>query len=734
MSLDQLIPVINKLQEVLSTVGIDAIDLPQIVVVGSQSSGKSSVLENIVGRDFLPRGSGIVTRRPLVLQLIKIPAQTDKSREEWGEFVHKASQPIYDFNQIRDEIALETDRETGRNKGISNKPIMLKIYSPHVLNLTLVDLPGITRVPIGDQPLDIEIQIRNMILQYISKPNALILAVSAANSDLSNSDAIQIAREVDPEGARTIGVLTKVDIMDRGTDALDMIMGRVVPLKLGFIPVINRSQQDINTKKPIRQAVKEEQEFFQRHPKYRSIAAQCGTLYLSKTLNQILLYHIRDTLPDLKAKVNKMMQDAHSELISYGENTIDSGNSKGALLLQILTKFQTDYRDSIEGKSAEVSLNELHGGARINYIFNEIYTNHLNTIQPTDGLTNNDIRTAIRNATGPRAALFIPEMSFELLVKKQIQRLLEPSLQCVDLAYDELQRIVTHLESKELQRFAVLRDRLVEVIHELLNRLRKPTKNMINSLINIELSYINTNHPDFVGAINTIFAKMSSTQDPNQPPPPSSAPPTNAAPLPGQGNVGPYVGGQAGAGVGGNPQNGAPGRPANNNGGQPPFYQNQNQKSVIQPKNTNPTTYAAPPPVVPAKPKNVPIVSNPAPGPRRADRLEQVPATIKTGQTITEKEKFETELILSLMITYFGIVRKNVQDAVPKAIMHFLVNASRENMQNELVSKLYKDELLDELLSESPEIASKRKACNTLLDALRRVNNILNEIRDYNIK
>jgi replication fork clamp-binding protein CrfC len=132
--------------------------------------------------------------------------------EEWGEFLHLPGEKFTDFSLIREEIQRETDRVTGTNKGISNESINLKIYSPHVLNLTVVDLPGVTRVPVGDQPEDIENQIKAMCLEFISNPNAVILAVSAANQDISNSDGLQLARLVDPEGLRTIGVLTKVDI------------------------------------------------------------------------------------------------------------------------------------------------------------------------------------------------------------------------------------------------------------------------------------------------------------------------------------------------------------------------------------------------------------------------------------------------------------------------------------------------------------------------------------------
>jgi len=140
---------------------------------------------------------------------------TDKglNSDEWGEFLHLPGEKFYDFHKIRDEIVRDTEVKTGRNAGISPQPINLRIYSPNVLTLTLVDLPGLTKVPVGDQPRDIEKQIRDMLMKYISKPACIILAVTAANTDLANSNRSRMAREVDPEGTRTIGVLTKVDLM-----------------------------------------------------------------------------------------------------------------------------------------------------------------------------------------------------------------------------------------------------------------------------------------------------------------------------------------------------------------------------------------------------------------------------------------------------------------------------------------------------------------------------------------
>nr|XP_020727828.1 dynamin-3-like [Odocoileus virginianus texanus] len=192
--MEELIPLVNRLQDAFSALGQSCLlELPQIAVVGGQSAGKSSVLENFVGRDFLPRGSGIVTRRPLVLQLIT-------SKAEYAEFLHCKGKKFTDFDEVRHEIEAETDRVTGMNKGISSIPINLRVYSPHVLNLTLIDLPGITKVPVGDQPPDIEYQIREMIMQFITRENCLILAVTPANTDLANSDALKLAKEVDPQG------------------------------------------------------------------------------------------------------------------------------------------------------------------------------------------------------------------------------------------------------------------------------------------------------------------------------------------------------------------------------------------------------------------------------------------------------------------------------------------------------------------------------------------------------
>ncbi|CAH1266016.1 DNM1L [Branchiostoma lanceolatum] len=723
--MEALIPVINKLQDVFNTVGTDSIQLPQIVVIGTQSSGKSSVLESLVGRDFLPRGTGIVTRRPLVLQLVHVNSEEKKRPsedeehahvEEWGKFLHTKNKVYTDFDEIRQEIENETDRVTGTNKGIIDDAIHLKIYSPKVLNLTLVDLPGITKVPVGDQPPDIEVQIREMCLRYIANPNSIILAVTSANTDMATSEALKFAKEVDPDGRRTLAVITKLDLMDAGTDAHDVLMGRVIPVKLGIIGVVNRSQMDINKRKPIEEAMKDEAAFLQR--KYPSLASRNGTLHLARTLNRLLMHHIRDCLPDLKTRINVMASQFQQLLNSFGEPVDD----KGTTLLQIITKFAAQYCNTIEGTARNIETTELCGGARICYIFHETFGRTLDSIEPLGGLSQLDILTAIRNATGPRPALFVPEVSFELLVKKQIRRLEEPSLRCVELVHEEMQRIINHCGTQELLRFPRLHDRTVEVVTNLLRKRLPVTNSMVENIVQIELAYVNTKHPDFADA-SMVSALVNSKEElrrqqrnrsvgpgdhgfhsvtaagdkPAAKPPPGPA----TQPDPHSANTEDKI-------------LGASAWKLNN------WLRGSNQSSENTPAGTPPQ-------------QNSPIHSpktSVSVGPHGVNLLD---TATPISRKLSPREQRDCEVIERLIKSYFLIVRKNIQDSVPKAIMHFLVNFVKDNLQSELVSQLYKTDFFSDLLQESDQIGTRRKEAAEMQKALQKAGHIISEIRETHV-
>lgn len=255
---------------------------------------------------------------------------------EYAEFLHKKGHKYVDFDQVRKEIEDETDRVTGANKGISPVPINLRVFSPNVLNLTLIDLPGMTKVPVGDQPADIETQIRDMLMTYICRETCLILAVTPANSDLATSDALKLAKEVDPQGLRTIGVLTKIDLMDEGTDAKDILENRVFPLRRGYVGVINRSQKDIVGRKDIRASLDAERKFFLSHASYRHLADRLGTPYLQKTLNQQLTNHIKDTLPALRDTLQKKLYSMEKEVSEYKNFSVNDPGRKTKALMQMV--------------------------------------------------------------------------------------------------------------------------------------------------------------------------------------------------------------------------------------------------------------------------------------------------------------------------------------------------------------------------------------------------------------
>uniref|UniRef100_A0A0X3P4Y2 dynamin GTPase n=1 Tax=Schistocephalus solidus TaxID=70667 RepID=A0A0X3P4Y2_SCHSO len=490
--MQQLIPLVNKLQDAFTALSVPlSLDLPQIAVVGSQSAGKSSVLENFVGRDFLPRGSGIVTRRPLILQLIN-----DKT--EYAEFLHLSNKRFTNFEEVRKEIEIETDRVTGRNKGISNIPINLRIHSPQVLNLTLIDLPGLTKVAVGDQPPDIEIQIRNMVMEFIEPENTLILAVSPANSDLANSDALKIAKEVDPTGIRTIGVITKLDLMDQGTDAIDILENRLLPLRRGYIGVVNRSQRDIDGKKDISTAIANERKFFLGHPAYRHLADRMGTPYLQQTLNQQLTNHIRDTLPQLRNRLQSQMLSMEKEVAEYRNLRPDDPSYKTKALIQMVNQFSDEFAQAIDGQAANINTKALSGGAEINRIFHERFPYELVQLQFDEKTLRKEIAFAIRNVHGIRGGIFTPDQAFDVIVREQISRLKEPSFRCVDMVVTKLSEVV-HKCSTKLTSFPLLRDELERLANQRIREVEVKTKAQLNILVDCQLAYMNTNHEDFIG-------------------------------------------------------------------------------------------------------------------------------------------------------------------------------------------------------------------------------------------
>lgn len=704
--MDELIGIVNQLQDVLNFTGMGrsmAVDLPQIAVVGSQSVGKTSVLEGFVGRDFLPRGTGIVTRRPLILQLqnsARLQPSERKSNREWAEFAHLPGQIFEDFKAVRREIEADTDRVCGQNKGVSHDPIRLRVFSPTLVDLTLVDLPGITKVPVGDQPADIHQQIRDLVLQHISRRGCLILAVTAANADLANSDALQIAREVDPNGNRTLGVLTKIDLMDEGTDASAALQGQVYPLKLGYVGVICRSQADIQKNKSIEDQLKSEEAYFRKMQRYQSVQHQCGIRFLGKRLNRVLLAHIREMLPELRNHITRQVGELEQELTGYGDPVVEQRMNQGAFLLHLLSKYTRNFADAIDGKLAYTSFHDvpdrLTGGARLHFVFHNVFAAGIMGFDPFTGLSDGEIRTAIRNATGPKPQLFVPEVAFEMLIKRQIAKLEDPALQCVHLVFEELQQLAMQSEVLEMQRFANLREKTFEVAQGVMKRCLQPTNQMIMNLIQIELAHINVTHPDFIGGSRAISCAQGlgyggASGGGQQYPPRAPQPPMVQAAAP---QALPNPASERDPGE-------KPHAPNGQAEGNSSFFGYFNQgwggRGQVQ----------------------------------QEIRLPQVPQVVSANDTPSEKERMDVDIIKSLMSSYFAIVKRKVVDAVPKSIMYFMVNTVKEVLHHECVATLYRPELFDMLLTEGNDIRARRSTCQQKLECLRSAQEVLTKMRDY---
>ncbi|KAL5726062.1 dynamin GTPase [Ranunculus cassubicifolius] len=486
-TLDSLIGLVNRIQRACTVLGDHGGEgmslweaLPSVAVVGGQSSGKSSVLESIVGRDFLPRGSGIVTRRPLVLQLQKL----DDGQAEYGEFLHAPRKRFNDFAAIRKEIEDETERLTGKSKHISNKPIHLSVYSPNVVNLTLIDLPGMTKVAIEGQPESIVQDIENMVRSYVDKPNCIILAISPANQDIATSDAIKLAREVDPSGERTFGVLTKLDLMDKGTNAQDVLEGKAYKLQHPWVGIVNRSQADINKNVDMIVARRREREYFQSSPDYGHLANKMGSEYLATLLSRHLETVIRQRIPSIIALINKTIDELDAELDRLGRPI---GGDQGAQLYTILEMcraFDRVFKEHLDGGRP--------GGDRIYLVFDNQLPAALKKLPFDRHLSLSNVRKVVSEADGYQPHLIAPEQGYRRLIDSSLGFFKGPAEASVDAVHLVLKELVRKsiAETQELKRFPSLQNDIATAAAEALERFRDDSRKTVLRLVEMESSYL----------------------------------------------------------------------------------------------------------------------------------------------------------------------------------------------------------------------------------------------------
>ncbi|XP_074563246.1 phragmoplastin DRP1C-like [Curcuma longa] len=503
-TMESLIGLVNRIQRACTVLGDYGGEggslweaLPSVAVVGGQSSGKSSVLESIVGRDFLPRGSGIVTRRPLVLQLHKT-----ESGSEYAEFLHAPRRKYTDFAAVRKEIADETDRITGKTKQISNVPIHLSIYSPHVVNLTLIDLPGLTKVAVEGQPESIVRDIEDMVRSYVEKPNCIILAISPANQDIATSDAIKLAREVDPTGERTFGVVTKLDLMDKGTNALDVLEGRSYRLQHPWVGIVNRSQADINKNVDMIAARRKEQEYFAASPDYGHLAHKMGSEYLAKLLSNHLESVIRQRIPSIIALINKTIDELEAELDRLGRPIGADGGAQLYTILEMCRAFDRIFKEHLDGGRP--------GGDRIYGVFDNQLPAALKKLPFDRHLSLQNVKKVISEADGYQPHLIAPEQGYRRLIDSSLGYFRGPAEASVDAVHFVLKELVRKSigETEELKRFPTLQSDIAAAANEALERFRDEGRKTVLRLVEMESTYLTVE----------FFRKLSHEPDKGQAP------------------------------------------------------------------------------------------------------------------------------------------------------------------------------------------------------------------------
>merc|ERR1719174_3675040 len=297
------------------------------------------------------------------------------------------------------------------------------------------------RVPVkgSDQKEDIERITREMTLRYIKDPRTIILAVMPANQDLSTSDALQMARQVDPQGLRTIGVITKIDIMDRGTDAVRMLKGDDIPLRLGYVGVKLRSQQDIMDRKKVREAVEDESKWFQDHAKYGKLPpGLTGTITLVDKLTLVLCHHIRQFLPQIKREVSERVRKCEDRLEELGTGVPEGAADRVQMMWTMISAYADMFTNTIRGKYdkrltlfMQETKETQSGGAKVRAVFNDFLSTYSNERGVGSLMTDDEIDTAIKMHEGDSLPGFPSPDTFEFLVLPHLKKIQEPAIECL---------------------------------------------------------------------------------------------------------------------------------------------------------------------------------------------------------------------------------------------------------------------------------------------------------------
>ncbi|KAK7117631.1 hypothetical protein R3I94_023004 [Phoxinus phoxinus] len=481
--------------DTLRSVGIHKdLALPTIAVIGDQSSGKSSVLEAISGV-ALPRGSGIVTRCPLELRLKKVTGGVNwkavlSYRKKRIEFVHSSL--------VERHVETAQNELAGSGVGICDELITLEVMSPDVCDLTLIDLPGIARVPVKGQPEDIGNQIKSLITKFIEKQETINLVVVPCNTDIATTEALKMAQEVDPEGRRTIAILTKPDLIDKGTEKniMDIVHNKVIPLHKGYIMVKCRGQQQIDENIPLEEATQIERDFFQNHDHFRCLLNEDKATIecLAVKLTQNLVDHIKKSLPQLIDQIITQLWEVKNEL-----KECEAGppqDTKGAK--QFLIKILTGFNDQINSLSSGELINADNLFVQLRAEFKK-WNDHLNRTKPTFC----SLKEFSQNYRGRELLGFSNYSAFELVLREHVAKLKKPAIELLIAIKAIILKQLKDVSYRCFQNYHVLQNITVNKIYNIQSSQEDKTEQRILEQFDME-NVVYTQDPIYLKFLNEI--------------------------------------------------------------------------------------------------------------------------------------------------------------------------------------------------------------------------------------
>jgi len=499
----QVFELLNK----LSSIKFDKqIDFPEIIVVGTQSSAKSSLLNSIMGINILPTNSKMCSKNPCRIELLYNPNSYLIQIGQYEDGIFKKDK-FYDLKKIESENILQLQKDilsfskkvTTSNNNVSTEEMVIKIQSPNVANLTLIDLPGIINVALDGQDTNIKQIIRNMINKYASNPNTIILSVMPSRVDLEVDQALEIVKELDPNNERSIGILTKPDLMSDQTDISNYLIGNIsnnLKLKYGYYTIKNKiSEDDIS-----------ETEYFNNHKIYSKLEdkSRLGVVNLSLTLSNILLNKIREYIPDISCEVNNRLIETEHSLVKFKKSIPDNiSENKDFIINLFITNFSTDLNNSIENKSID-----LNYGRSIKQNFVD-YRNEINNLKILDTIDDKLIEEIIDSSEGNKMEFIVPLVDvLEKTIQDRINPILQlrnPSLNCLEKTNNTINNLISELLNEDnFVQFPNLKKKILEQLNEDINLYKSDIIKEVNLLIETERNYIWSEDSTFKSKFNEL--------------------------------------------------------------------------------------------------------------------------------------------------------------------------------------------------------------------------------------